>query len=916
MVHAFKNSRKIAVCLALAVIVVFAGIALASRDVKAAELISGTGWSLSDDLTLTIGGGVDFDEVKDLRNKYPVKKLVVESNLSGIKPHAFESFEALETVTLNSEVKTIGEGAFQYCRNLNSINLTNVELIDHHAFEGCPKLSSVSFGDRIKIGIHAFFGCTSLSSVDFGGLTEIANAAFEGTALKTLDLSKIDTVGEYAFRNCKALEKVVLGNNKLIVKLGCFEGCTKLSSIDLDYVENIQSRAFYGCTSLGSVNLTRVRHIDSDAFIGCTGLTSLNLPAVNSIGKNAFDGCSSLTTVKFGNNSVSVGDEAFKNCSKLTTIDTDKISSFNYGVFYSCKSLETVVLGSNITYIGKQAFSQCSSLKSINLGNITQIYAEAFADCALLNNVDLSKCSDMEKYAFKGCKALTSLDLSGGYMYFEGVFQGCTGLTSVTLGNQLTNIPDYAFDGCTNLSTVNFDSVSVIGKYAFRNTKLTALDLRYASVISDGAFSGCQVTDLTLGYRYGIYTHSGNPDTDSFVFDNITSFYFYGPQRIYDQRNPGADFPNATITIGGAYDVVFDYGISESWNVIEEGETVEKPSDLSRTGFIFTGWYSDKKCTQAYDFSLPVTKDIRIYAGWIKDLSDSFFRGYTVSLEGDIGINYYTTFPEDYDPEKDYLKFTLDDGSDEQIVYLKDASKVTYQGTTYSVFKIRVPAKKMTAVIDAQLYLYGVRVARKWWSVKQYADYILDNPLQYKAAEPLVRAMLHYGAYAQIFFNYKTDKLANADLINDYTYNLDDAVFTRPYDSSKTNLPAGLEFSNVSLTLDTTTTLNLYFTDNTNKNLTFKVVNGTKETTITPIASGSQKLIKITNIPAGKLDSDFKLKIVVEGESTEYFVTYSPMTYAYNIISREQSEVRTPELKNLMKALYLYSEAAKKYIGT
>lgn len=915
MEHVFEKCRKTALCLALAVIVVFAGIALASKDVRAAELISGTGWSLSDDLTLTIGGGVDFDEVKDLRNRYPVKKLVVESNLSGIKPHAFESFEALETVTLNSEVKTIGEGAFQYCRNLNSINLTNVELIDHHAFEGCPKLSSVSFGDRIKIGIHAFFGCTSLSSVDFGGLTEIGAHAFEATALKNVDLSNIDTVGECAFRNCKALESVVLGNDKLAVPFGCFEGCTKLSSIDLSNIETINSRAFYGCTSLGSVNLTRVRRIDSDAFIGCTGLTSLDLTVVSSIGKNAFEGCTSLTTVKFGNNSVSVGDEAFKNCSKLTTIDTDKISSFNYGVFYSCKSLETVVLGSNITYIGKQAFSQCSSLKSINLGNITQIYTEAFADCVLLNNVDLSKCSDMEKYAFKGCKALTSLELSGGYMYFEGVFQGCTGLTSVTLGKQLTNIPDYAFDGCINLSTVNFDSVTVIGKYAFRNTKLTSLDLRYASVISDGAFSGCQVTDLTLGYRYGIYTHSGNPDTDSFVFDNITSFYFYGPQRIYDQRNPGADFPNATITIGGAYDVVFDYGYGESWNVIEEGETVDNPGDYSRDGFIFTGWYSDKECTKAYDFSLPVTKDIRIYAGWIRNVSDSFFKGYTVSLEGDIGVNYYTIIPEDVDLERDYIKFTLDDGSDEKIVYLKDATKVAYQGTTYSVFKIRVPAKKMTAVIDAKLYVNGQWAAEKWWSVKQYADYILDNPSQYKKAEPLVRAMLHYGAYAQIFFDYKTDKLADANLINDYTYSLDDAVFTRPYDSSKTNLPAGLTFSNVSLTLETNTTLNLYFTDNTNKNITFKLVNGTKETTITPVVSGGQKLIKISNIPANRLADDFKIKIVVEGDSTEYFVTYSPMNYAYNVINREENEVRTPELKNLMKALYLYSEAAKAYMN-
>ena len=79
--------------------------------------------------------------------------------------------------------------------------------------------------------------------------------------------------------------------------------------------------------------------------------------------------------------------------------------------------------------------------------------------------------------------------------------------------------------------------------------------------------------------------------------------------------------------------------------------------------------------------------------------------------------------------------------------------------------------------------------------------------------------------------------------------------------------------------------------------------------------SGGQKLIKISNIPANRLADDFKIKIVVEGDSTEYFVTYSPMNYAYNVINREENEVRTPELKNLMKALYLYSEAAKAYIN-
>lgn len=913
MEHVFEKCRKTALCLALAVTVVFAGIALASKDVRADVVRSGTGWSLTNDGTLTISGGVDFDEVSALRDGFLVKTLIVGTGLDTIPHDSFQGFKYLETVTLSNDIKMIGDNAFFSCSKLSSINLEGVKVILGSAFVG-TNLSSITLGNEVELKQGAFEYCGNLTSVDLGGVKTITSHAFAYCkSLKSIDLTGVEVIDDYAFRDCTALETVVLSNERTTLSYGSFSGCTKLSSINLGYVENIKSDAFNGCTSLTSVDLSRIRLIESRAFAGCTRLTSLNLPAVNSIGKNAFDGCSSLTTVKFGNNSVSVGDEAFKNCSKLSTINTEKISSINDGVFTNCSSLQSVVLGSGVTAIGEKAFYQCSALTTINLSNIKTIKVQAFSDCVLLDNVDLRNCFEMQKYAFKGCTALTSVDLSGGYMYFEGVFQGCTGLTSVTLGDQLTNIPDYAFDGCTNLSTVNFDSVTVIGKYAFRNTKLTSLDLRYASVISDGAFSGCQVTDLTLGYRYGIYTHSGNPDTDSFVFDNITSFYFFGPQRIYDQRNPGADFPNATITIGGAYDVVFDYGNGESWNVIEEGETVDNPGDSSRDGFIFTGWYSDKECTRAYDFSLPVTKDIRIYAGWIKDLTDSFFKGYTVSLEGDIGVNYYTIIPEDVDLERDYIKFTLDDGSDEKIVYLKDATKVTYQGTTYSVFKIRVPAKKMTSVIDAKLYVNGKWAAEKWWSVKQYADYILDNPSLYKKAEPLVRAMLHYGAYAQIFFDYKTDKLANANLINDYTYSLDDAVFTRPYDSSKTNLPAGLTFSNVSLTLETNTTLNLYFTDNTNKNIIFKLVNGTKETTITPVVSGGQKLIKISNIPANRLADDFKIKIVVEGDSTEYFVTYSPMNYAYNVINREENEVRTPELKNLMKALYLYSEAAKAY---
>lgn len=44
-----------------------------------------------------------------------------------------------------------------------------------------------------------------------------------------------------------------------------------------------------------------------------------------------------------------------------------------------------------------------------------------------------------------------------------------------------------------------------------------------------------------------------------------------------------------------------------------------KPADPTRDGYTFAGWYTDEACTQAYDFSTPVTADLTLYAKWTKN---------------------------------------------------------------------------------------------------------------------------------------------------------------------------------------------------------------------------------------------------------------------------------------------------------
>ncbi len=59
-------------------------------------------------------------------------------------------------------------------------------------------------------------------------------------------------------------------------------------------------------------------------------------------------------------------------------------------------------------------------------------------------------------------------------------------------------------------------------------------------------------------------------------------------------------------------------GSAVSSQSVKEGTSVAKPSDPTRTGYSFAGWYKDEACTQEYDFETPVTDDITLYAKWAK----------------------------------------------------------------------------------------------------------------------------------------------------------------------------------------------------------------------------------------------------------------------------------------------------------
>ncbi|MCK7488536.1 MAG: InlB B-repeat-containing protein [Bacillus subtilis] len=80
-------------------------------------------------------------------------------------------------------------------------------------------------------------------------------------------------------------------------------------------------------------------------------------------------------------------------------------------------------------------------------------------------------------------------------------------------------------------------------------------------------------------------------------------------------------------------------GGSEVGDIIQGYETtIVPPSDPTRTGYTFAGWYNDSELTNAYVFSTMPLNGVTLYAKWT-------INQYTIT---------YFTVTGDYDPLKGY----------------------------------------------------------------------------------------------------------------------------------------------------------------------------------------------------------------------------------------------------------------------
>ncbi len=87
---------------------------------------------------------------------------------------------------------------------------------------------------------------------------------------------------------------------------------------------------------------------------------------------------------------------------------------------------------------------------------------------------------------------------------------------------------------------------------------------------------------------------------------------------LYDPKEPDKTLLFRVWYLPTLHTVSFDIGIPSDIapQTVEHGNTVAKPNNPIRANLHFTGWYTDSNCTDLFDFSIPIEKDMTLYAGW------------------------------------------------------------------------------------------------------------------------------------------------------------------------------------------------------------------------------------------------------------------------------------------------------------
>ncbi|MDE6438735.1 MAG: leucine-rich repeat domain-containing protein, partial [Muribaculaceae bacterium] len=279
-----------------------------------------------------------------------LKNVILPMSVDSVGTHAFR--ETTCPITLQSRLRHIGYGAFRKSA-ITEIDLSEVKTLGEAAFDG----SSLA------------------GELDLTGIATIPDYAFNETSVTKAMLSpEITAIGAYAFASTP-LADINLPENGLEVGSKAFDRTPWFTNnvvADAYGIKYIGNTAYEAVASAVPSEVTiadGTTVLGARLFGGCS-VTKVNLPqTVRVIGESAFESCK-LTEITWPESLEEIRDNAFKYCSSLW-FDSfpDKLRHIGRAAFLGCTGLTEITFPEKLEIVDYYAFNDCSSVSLIRLNS-------------------------------------------------------------------------------------------------------------------------------------------------------------------------------------------------------------------------------------------------------------------------------------------------------------------------------------------------------------------------------------------------------------------------------------------------------------------------------------------------------------------------------------------------------------------
>ena len=335
--------------------------------------------------------------------------------------------------------------------------------------------ASAAIGDTFSVGKLNYQVTSNGTTEDYPQVV-VTGLSAEGKAISSLNLQiqstvlyngtryRVTEIGAYAFYAQKNLVTLWVRWGILKIKNNAFQSCTNLTQARLaSSVDYIESSAFNNCSSLKYVFYANTYFIDSHYASNCMPNNSGMILLVSNAAKNTVERAKGISAFKkfatiYRNHEAF--DFAFTDGGYYvaSTLPDDKPTKNRHGVF------KLVGLNSSNTEYAPTASSYTVDGYTYDLAEVTYNACESNSN---LKTVDLSRLSHLREigdYAFKGCSALTTIKLNSSTSLGirTEAFANCTSLTTLNLTSNVYDIWGSAVNGCSNLKTI---TVSTLNKH-------------------------------------------------------------------------------------------------------------------------------------------------------------------------------------------------------------------------------------------------------------------------------------------------------------------------------------------------------------------------------------------------------------------------------------------------------------------